>query len=251
MPALPPLVLLCLSWLLAVPGGAARAQPAGPGEHSTPPLAFQRSDAPAPRVVVDPGHGGPDPGTSGDGVVEKDVVLELGREVARRLEEEGAVAFLSRTSDRAVDAASRAAFANYREADLFLSLHVAGTGRPRARGFEIFVAPRVPPGTDPQLWEAGQAPYGEASRVWAALLQARLGEAIPSFDRGITVLPNPTLEAVSCPAVLVELGSLVWPDEAAWLVSREGRRAVAAAVARAVREYWEAAGREGAQGSSR
>ena len=203
-------------------------------EHSTPSAPLQ-SEGPL-RVVLDPGHGGAEAGAAGEGVWEKDLALELCRSVARRLEARGLVVFLTRSGDQALAPSLRAALANYREADLFLAIHMAGKGRDRGRGFELFVAPPAPPG-EPFRWDRGQAPYRAASLRWAEALRQELRESVPSFDRGITELPNPVLQAVACPAVVLELGNLAWPDEVAWLRSRDGRLAVAEAVARAVERF--------------
>ncbi len=228
MPAPPrSVILLVCCWVLTA---AARATV----EHSTPAPPLQ-SERPW-RVVLDPGHGGAEAGAAGEGVREKDVALELCRSVARRLEARGLVVFLTRSGDQTLAPSLRAALANYREADLFLAIHLAGKGRGRSRGFELFVAPDAPPG-DPFRWDRGQVPYRAASLQWAEALRQELRDSVPTFDRGITVLPNPVLQAVACPAVVLELGNLAWPDEVAWLRSRDGRLALAEAVARAVERF--------------
>jgi len=194
---------------------------------------------PVRRVAVDPGHGGPDPGTRGPGALrEKDVVLGVARVVADRLRAQGYEVYLTRSEDQDLDDRQRAAVANYWGADLFVSLHAAGQGRPQARGVEVFVAPEPPPGTDGRLWSAGQLGRGAESRRWAELLRQSLGGAVPTFDRGLAVVPQPVLEAVAAPACLVELGSLAWPQEAEFLQSAAGRQAIGDAVVRAVGSYF-------------
>ncbi|MDW7711291.1 MAG: N-acetylmuramoyl-L-alanine amidase [Deferrisomatales bacterium] len=194
---------------------------------------------PARRITLDPGHGGGDGGSRGPrGLAEKDVVLELAHAAAQRLRERGFEVHLTRSDDRALELIQRAAVANYRGANLFVSLHAAGEGRPQARGIEVFVAPEPPEGADSSHWSAGQAGLGEESRRWADLLRRSLGEALPTFDRGLGVIPHPMLEAVAAPACLVELGSLAWPQEADLLRSPEGREAVAEAIVRAAEAYF-------------
>lgn len=198
----------------------------------------EREGAPR-RIALDPGHGGSDVGTlGGNGVTEKDAVLALALAVAEHLRRSGFEVHLTRTEDRDLGEASRSAVANYWGAELFLSLHAAGRGRPQARGFELFVAPRTGPGIDGRLWEAGQAGLDERSRQWAAELRAALGEEVATFDRGISVLPNPVLEAVTAPACLLEVGSLAWPQEADFLRGEAGKDAVGRAVARAAERYF-------------
>jgi len=199
----------------------------------------QPRQGPARRVAVDPGHGGDDLGTRGPkGLAEKDLVLELARAVAQRLRERGFEAHLTRTEDRALGGTQRAAVANYWGAELFVSLHAAGDGRPQARGLEVFVSPATPEGADPRLWSSGQAGFAAPSRRWAELLRAALGRDMATFDRGLAAVPQPLLEAVAAPACLVELGSLAWPQEVEFLRSAAGREAVAEAVTRAAEEYF-------------
>ncbi len=194
---------------------------------------------PAHRIALDPGHGGGDPGArGGGGVVEKDAVLALALGIAEHLRRSGFEVHLTRTEDRELGHASRAAVANYWGAELFLSLHVAGRGRPQARGFELFVPPKVAPGIDARLWEAGQSGLEEASRRWAAALRRALGEEVATFDRGISDLPNPVLEAVAAPGCLIEIGSLSWPQEADFLQSEAGKAALGRAVARAAEQFF-------------
>ncbi len=200
-------------------------------EDSIPAPAIQRS---SPRLVLDPGHGGADPGAHGRGRAEKDAALAVAEALAKRLEAQGIVVFLTRNRDQDLSKPLRAAFANYREADLYLALHFSGEPRVQARGFEVFVAPPPLPGLDPQRWEAGQARVWQQSRAWAEAVRRRLGEVAPTFDRGEGILPHPALEAVTCPAALVELGSLAWPDEAEWWRSPAGAEALSRALAAAV-----------------
>lgn len=194
---------------------------------------------PARRVALDPGHGGDEPGTRGPrGLAEKDVVLPLAQAAAQKLRERGFEVHLTRSEDRTLGDTQRAAVANYWGAELFVSLHLAGEGRPQARGVEVFVAPEPPPGADPRHWAAGQVSLGTASRRWAELLRGALGQQLATFDRGVSVVPQPLLEAVAAPACLVELGSLAWPQETEFLRSPAGREAVAAAIVRAAETYF-------------
>lgn len=210
------------------------------GEFLGRPVRFVKArQGPARRVSLDPGHGGEDPGARGPtGLAEKDVVLALAQAAAQTLRERGFEVHLTRSEDRTLGDTQRAAVANYWGAELFVSLHLAGEGRPQARGVEVFVAPEPPPGTDPRHWGAGQAGLGAESRQWAELLRAALGQHLATFDRGVSVAPQPLLEAVAAPACLVELGSLAWPQEAEHFRSPAGRDAVAAAIAQAAETYF-------------
>ena len=90
-------------------------------------------------VMVDPGHGGEDDGAHGrKGLVEKDVALELGVELARQLEAAGLEVRLTRDQDLFVPLWDRARMANAEHADLFISLHLNADHSRSAKGSEVF-----------------------------------------------------------------------------------------------------------------
>jgi N-acetylmuramoyl-L-alanine amidase len=90
-------------------------------------------------VVVDPGHGGRDPGAIGrKGVREKDINLRLGRKLAAQLERRDFRVVMTRDSDRSLDLEERTAIAESSGGDLFVSLHANASPRRGARGIEIF-----------------------------------------------------------------------------------------------------------------
>ena len=92
------------------------------------------------RIVVDPGHGGKDPGAIGPtGLKEKDVTLKLAKKVAARLREElGAEVILTRDRDVFVPLEQRTAIANAQKADLFVSIHTNAAPSSRLRGIETY-----------------------------------------------------------------------------------------------------------------
>jgi N-acetylmuramoyl-L-alanine amidase len=92
-------------------------------------------------VVIDPGHGGPDPGAIGiQGLRETDVVLDVALQTARLLQSRGVQVLLTRTSDVDVDLPPRVELANHSQADLFVSLHANALtmDRPDVNGIETF-----------------------------------------------------------------------------------------------------------------
>ncbi|MBI5016086.1 MAG: N-acetylmuramoyl-L-alanine amidase [Deltaproteobacteria bacterium] len=191
------------------------------------------------RVVLDPGHGGADIGSRAAAAPpEKEVVLRLAQDVAAKLRRRGFEVHLTREDDRALSATERAAAANRWEADLFLSLHASGEARPLARGFEVFVSPPEPPGTDPRLWASAQVGREADSRRWAEGVRAAVGQAVPSFDRGVRHVPTPLLEAVAAPACLLEAGNLSSPEDAEALLKPKGRAALAEALADAAETFF-------------
>ena len=89
-------------------------------------------------VIVDPGHGGTDPGWIANGLVEADVVYDIAARLEGRLAAAGAIPFLTRSVDGDVRIEDRAAFANSAEADLYLSVHLDGAHSPHPRGVATY-----------------------------------------------------------------------------------------------------------------
>ena len=112
-----------------------------------------------PLVVIDAGHGGDDPGAPGvSGTVkEKEITLQLARELKGRLAANGRVRIaLTRAEDRTMDLASRAAIARRLGADLFVSLHADSAPNPAARGASIYSVSEVASDADAARFAAAQ-----------------------------------------------------------------------------------------------
>ncbi len=133
----------------AAPGPFLTAPPAPP----PPPEASFRKEPPAPvvslrrrrvRVMIDPGHGGKDPGATGPtGLKEKDVVLDIGRMVRDRLaRHEGYEVRMTRDSDVFIPLEERTAMANRGRADIFVSLHINASRNRKTKGISTFVFSR-------------------------------------------------------------------------------------------------------------
>ena len=92
------------------------------------------------RIVIDPGHGGKDPGTYlKGGIKEKNIVLKLAKVVAKKIEEKlGCEVVLTRSTDRFLSLEKRTAFANMNKADLFVSLHINAHKQPQIHGLETY-----------------------------------------------------------------------------------------------------------------
>ena len=91
------------------------------------------------KIVLDPGHGGKDPGAIGvGGLAEKDIVLAVAKKLAAKLESQGINVVLTRKDDRYVPLEDRTAIANAENADLFISLHVNASPNAEARGLETY-----------------------------------------------------------------------------------------------------------------
>ncbi|MDF1527467.1 MAG: N-acetylmuramoyl-L-alanine amidase, partial [bacterium] len=91
------------------------------------------------RIVLDPGHGGRDPGAVGPkGLKEKDVVLSLAKRIKSALEARGYEVLMTRDSDVYVKLEDRAIFANNSRADLFVSIHTNASKNRAVRGIETY-----------------------------------------------------------------------------------------------------------------
>ena len=112
-----------------------------PAPASPPSKTIKPPPLPALRkIVLDPGHGGRDPGAVGvDGIAEKDIVLSVAKKLAERLKTElGMEVLLTRKDDTFIPLPDRTAIANAEDADLFISLHVNASPNPEARGIETY-----------------------------------------------------------------------------------------------------------------
>ena len=126
---------------LAVKEAVPKAEPVA----NKPMARAKKPDVPAPggglrKIVLDPGHGGRDPGAIGvGGVAEKDIVLSVAKKLARKLKSEmGVQVVLTRNDDRFVALEDRTALANSEDADLFISLHVNASPNADTRGIETY-----------------------------------------------------------------------------------------------------------------
>jgi N-acetylmuramoyl-L-alanine amidase len=203
--------------------------------------------ATAPLVIVDPGHGGQDGGAmdSSDTLREKDLTLAVARKLAEALDSEGvARVLLTRKEDQTLSLDERAGFANNRGGDLLISVHVGNSFRPSALGFSLyhwspaFRDPVAAPMTGSAVpWENGQLPYWEQSRRLAGLLERELRRSLSWPSGGVIEADLYLLRRVAMPAVLLELGCINYPPEAAELAKPSFQEAIARTVAAAVRQF--------------
>ena len=180
-------------------------------------------DCPEPgaRVMLDPGHGGDDPGAINEaaGLVERELVLDIARRTEALLEEAGYSAALTR-GDSATGYANtpRGVIANACHAFVYVSIHLNSFGEPEPNYAKTF-------------WGIEEKDAAFASVMQAALV-SRLQPGTDLGDSGLEVLENGGLLTARMPAVLVEPVFLSNPEEAARLADPAGERreAIAAAV---------------------
>ena len=209
-----------------------------PGRGATP-------RPPAKVVVLDPGHGGKDNGTSAN---EKTFTLDVARRAKKILESSGLRVELTRDSDVFLDLPQRSAVAVARKADLFASIHFnALPNDTRTSGVEIFTfAPQYQRSTN--SWgprESGDAEKEAApvnrfdhwSVVLAQSIHRRFVNDLKSFDRGKKLAHWGVLRALNCPGVLVECGFLTSQEEARKIATPAHRQKIAETIAAGIRDY--------------
>lgn len=222
------------------------------------PLLLPHSQIPAGAVrtiVLDPGHGGRDRGTSNAalGLLEKDLTMEIVRRLYGVLVQEGYRVGVTRQADEYISLEDRAKRAAAAGADLFVSLHFNAAGRRDARGVETYVlTPQFQRSTGQEELSASDKELhrGNAHDHWNALLgflvhRQLLGD-LGAFDRGFKRARFAVLREAPCPAVLVEAGYLSNPEEAARIATREYQDRLVHSLARGINEYRRATERIGA-----
>lgn len=143
-----------------------------------------------PKICIDPGHGGKDPGASTQGVNEKDIVLNVSTTLKQMLEKQGIQVIMTRTNDTFVELKDRCNIANREKADVFVSIHCNSASSTQAHGFEIFHSIGSTKGN--KLSADIKSSVNENK----SLIQA---------DRGIKTANFTVLIGTNMPAVLVEL----------------------------------------------
>jgi N-acetylmuramoyl-L-alanine amidase len=263
-----------------VPSTTQRAVATAPAPVATP-AATTRSTGLLPnglsrryRVVVDPGHGGVDPGNpgtivNGRRVREAQLTLAIALRLEKELERLGVDVYMTRRTDTLIARDDRGAIANAQKGDLFLSIHT-NAANPNwknasgARGFETyflstartederrvaamendvvrFEAPVAVAGKDDPLSfilaDLAQNEHLRESSDFAATIQSKLGESHPGPDRGVKQAGFAVLARAYMPAVLVEIGFGTNKEDATWMASPAGQQAAAESLAEATLEY--------------
>jgi N-acetylmuramoyl-L-alanine amidase len=214
-------------------------------------------------VVIDPGHGGENPGARGaGGTLEKDVALSIARKLrAELVNARGLQVFLTRDGDIDVPLDERTAIANNYKADLFVSIHANASRARVAKGSEVYflsyqasdddsrlvaqlegAAPPLdgaPPGSDLALilWDMAQAEHLEDSSALASRIQEELAVVTGSEGRGVKQAPFRVLVGAAMPAVLVEVAFISNPEEEKLLASEAHQTRIASALARGIERF--------------
>ncbi|MEA3423059.1 MAG: N-acetylmuramoyl-L-alanine amidase [Bacillota bacterium] len=146
-------------------------------------------------IVIDPGHGGKDPGAIGkiSGIYEKTLALKSGLMLKKELEKEGFKVYMTRSTDEYISLYERANMANELNADLFVSVHINAHTNSNANGVEVLYSPFTTKHSD----------------VLAKTIQKYLVGDLGAVNRGTVPRPNLiVIRETKMPAALVELGFL-------------------------------------------
>jgi N-acetylmuramoyl-L-alanine amidase len=221
-----------------------------------------------PLVVIDPGHGGHDPGAISvlDGRHEKDVTLATAKAVRDELVRSGRVRVaLTREDDRFLALPERVAVARRLKADLFVSIHADSAGNPEARGATVYTLSEVASDKEAArlaakenkadiingvdlgvenadvrsiLIDLAQRETMNVSSAFAALVQ-RETSSLVEFRSDFHRFANfRVLKAPDTPSVLFEIGYLTNMDDARRLFSGEGQKNVAVGLRRAIETHF-------------
>jgi N-acetylmuramoyl-L-alanine amidase len=223
--------------------------------------------APLPvRVVIDPGHGGKDPGTvSATGLQEKNVVLDVAVRLHQLLDQENRIApLLTRSGDHFISLEARANFARTAEADLFISIHANSSPRRDARGLEVYVLGESSDADADATAARENEALGQEPVDVGALVQAMIGDLSDSqrdeqslelahtlreavrqrvsrkydiVDLGIKRAPFFVLLNSGVPSILSELAFLSNPDDATRLSQPTFRQRIAEALAAGILQF--------------
>ncbi len=221
-------------------------------------------------IVIDPGHGGKDPGAIGhNGLKEKEVVLSVGLKLKKNLEEKGFTVKLTRSNDEFVELAQRPKMANDWGGDLFISLHcdaVAGKERQqKTDGFKFYILRAGGSEEDkaiarrenqaialesdkkgkneisPADWirlDNQLALYAEKSALLAGyLVEAFDGGSLKKLQTGAGQAGFFVLVGAYMPAVLAELGFITSPTDGAFLATEKGQNEIAERLTKAITSF--------------
>ncbi|GAB6168163.1 hypothetical protein JCM1393_06230 [Clostridium carnis] len=163
-------------------------------------------------VYIDPGHGGKDPGASGNGIIEKDITLEIAQNLKGKLQAKGVQVLMSRESDVFVSLADISRGANAVNPDIFISVHINSAEPTSASGIETFYKKDI----DKEL---------------ARTIQNKLISYTGANDRGPKWADFHVIRETNMPAALVECGFLTNVEEANNMKNKEYQDKLANAMA--------------------
>jgi N-acetylmuramoyl-L-alanine amidase len=191
------------------------SQSVTPGSPATTGVA-QLQQAALNIVVLDPAHGGTDPGARGQGGIrESDIVLDLTNQVRRALETQGFQVVQTRQGNENPSFDDRSATANAQRGAVFVTLHIGSTGLPGT--VRVYVNSDLPAVTEANgliPWERAQAPFLGLSRRFGDLVQGMLAQRFKGSPESAQTAAVRQLRTTAAPAIAVEISSVAVSDRA-------------------------------------
>ena len=207
-------------------------------------------------IVIDPGHGGKDPGAVSQTRQEKQIVLSLSKTLRDILVKKGYNVRLTRETDVFIPLRKRTQFARNQKADLFISIHTNASISNQAAGIETYylalasdesariTAMRENAGAEYNMKELDalvgrilKESKSTESRRLAEVIQAQLASGKQVKNRGVKHAPFVVLIGTKVPAVLVEVGFISNPTEGKKLTTKAYQRQLATAIAKGIEQY--------------
>lgn len=167
-------------------------------------------------VVLDPAHGGTDPGARGTGGIrESEIVLDFAAEVRRALGQQGLQVIQTRQGNDNPSFDDRSAIANAQRGAVFVTLHISSTGLPgTARVYVNSDLPSVTASNGLIPWDRAQAPFLGLSRKFGDLVQAVLTQRFKGSPDTAQAASVRQLRTIAAPAIAVEISSVTVNDRA-------------------------------------
>jgi len=220
-------------------------------------------------IIIDPGHGGHDPGAIGNGILEKNVVLDMAKRLAQLLKNKlpDVAIILTRDGDYFVPLRERTGFANYKKANLFISIHANAAYSKEAVGFEVYYLSPDASASDETaralavienkvldleevktskeemdytqiiLGGLAQQEFIDESIELSGIIQNTVCSRLHLENRGIKSAFFWVIKDAMMPAVLIETGFISNPYEAQKLNSEDYKNEMAQAICDAIVEY--------------
>lgn len=256
--------------LYPAPSTAVTTRASTDGETPAPPSRVEPSPPPPPPVtkkdlviVIDPGHGGKDPGALGrKGTREKDVVLNIANHLRDLFAQEGSTKVLmTRETDTFVELEDRAKFANTHKADLFVSIHINSHPQTSVKGMELY---HFGEASDPRALAVAArengTPLEKNAAPWQFILADKLNDkkiddsrelawttkkALVKFlnsfykidDHGVKTAPFFVLRMTTMPAILAEIAFISNPTEEKLLQSPTYQKRMAEGIFNGLQSY--------------
>jgi len=214
-------------------------------------------------IIIDPGHGGKDPGAIGRrGLKEKNVVLDIARRVAKKLHKKGFHVILTRNYDVYLPLSQRTMIANRRNGDIFISIHCNASYKKKSRGIEVyFLSDRASDEESKRvaefenavldmeqddmelakvnqiLWSLAMNKYMNESSLLGRTVLDELKKYFPSPPRGVKQAGFYVLKGAQMPSILIEVGFITNKKEEKLLSKRKYREKIAEAIAKGLMDY--------------